>query len=234
MTDTTAPSAAPAKVLAWDLPTRLFKWALVVAIAVGWASDKLGGGNPDLHVLNGRIVLTLVVFRVLWGFVGGSTARFSGFVPSPGNSVSYGLALLRGREGHYLGHNPLGAWMVLVLLALSGAMALTGLFNADVDRMIVEGPLAKTVADATVTLAHKLHHRIFDVLLICIGLHVAAVAFHAVVKKERLVPAMVTGRKPAAAYADARAATPGAIGLALACLAAAAAIVWLGIRAAGG
>ena len=232
MTDTTL--TPPTKVLAWDLPTRLFKWALVVTIAVAWASDKLGGGDPELHVLNGRIVLTLVVFRLLWGLVGGSTSRFAGFLAGPGTAVAYGLALIRGREGHYLGHNPLGGWMVMVLLALSGAMAVTGLFNADVDRMIIEGPLVKTVADATVTLAHKLHHKIFDVLLICIVLHVAAVAFHAVVKKERLVPAMVTGLKPAAAYVDAPRAAPGAVALALACLVAAAAIVWLGIRAAGG
>ena len=231
MTDTPTTTA---KVLAWDLPTRLFKWALVATIVVAWASDKIGGGNPDLHKLNGRIVLILVVFRVLWGGVGGSTARFTRFVPSPGTSIGYGLALLKGREGHYLGHNPLGAWMVLALLALPAAMALTGLYNADVDRMIIEGPLAKTVSDATVTLAHKLHHKLFDVLIIAVVLHVAAVVFHAVVKKERLVPAMVTGKKPAGSYVDAAAATPGAIGTALACLAAATAIVWLGIRAAGG
>ncbi len=230
MTDTTPTTKVPA----WDLPTRLFKWALVVTIAVAWASDKIGGGNPTVHVLNGRIVLTLVVFRVLWGFVGGSTALFRGFVPSPATTIGYGLALLKGREGHYLGHNPLGAWMVLALLVLPAAMAVTGLFNADVDRMIVEGPLAKTVSDATVTFAHKLHHKLFDVLMICIVLHVAAVVFHAVVKKERLVPAMVTGAKPAGNYVDARAATPGSIALALACLVAAIAIVWLGIRAAGG
>jgi cytochrome b len=232
MTDTAA--VPTAKVLAWDLPTRLFKWALVAAVVVAWASDKIGGGNPAVHVANGRIVLTLVVFRLLWGLVGGSTARFAGFLASPGTAVAYGLALLKGREGHYLGHNPLGGWMVVVLVLLCGAMALTGLFNADVDRMIIEGPLAKTVSDATVTLAHKLHHKLFDVLLVAVVLHVAAVVFHAVVKKERLVPAMVTGRKPAGSYADAAAATPGAVGTALACLAAAAAIVWLGIRAAGG
>lgn len=227
-------TATSEKVLAWDLPTRVFKWALVATIAIGWASDKLGGGNTTVHVVNGRIVLMLVVFRILWGLVGGSTARFGRFLPSPATSVGYGLDLLRGRERHYLGHNPLGAWMVLVLLGLSAAMALTGLYNADTDRMIVEGPLAKTVSDATIDLAHKLHHRIFDLLLICIGLHLAAVVFHAVVKKERLVPAMVTGRKPAGDYADEARATPGAIGLALACAVAAVAIVWLGIRAAGG
>ncbi len=227
-------SSTPSKVLAWDLPTRLFKWALVATIAVGWASDAIGGGSPDLHVLNGQIVLTLVLFRVLWGLVGGSTARFSRFLASPAASLSYGLALARNREGHYLGHNPLGGWMVIVLLALSAAMALTGLFNADVDRMIIEGPLTKTVSDGVVSLAHALHRQIFDVLLIAIALHLAAVAFHAVVKKERLVPAMVTGRKPAGAFVDSAAATPGSIGLALACLVTSGAVVWLGIRMAGG
>jgi cytochrome b len=127
MTDTIA--TPPEKVLAWDLPTRLFKWALVACVAVGWASDKIGGGIPPLHVLNGQIMLTLVLFRVLWGLVGGSTARFSNFVASPGTSIGYGLALLGNREGHYLGHNPLGGWMVVVLLVLCGAMGLTGLFK---------------------------------------------------------------------------------------------------------
>lgn len=230
MTDT----ATPSKVLAWDLPTRLFKWALVVSIVVGWASDKIGGGNAALHVLNGRIVLTLVVFRLLWGFLGGSTARFANFLAAPGASLAYGLALLKNRERHYLGHNPLGGWMVPVLIGLPAAMALTGLFNADVDRLIIEGPLVGAVSDATVDLAHKLHHRIFDLLLIAVAVHLAGVAFHAVVKKERLVPAMVTGRKPPGAYADAAAATPGSLGLAVACLAAAAAIVYFGIRIAGG
>lgn len=227
-------SSTSTKVLAWDLPTRLFKWALVAAIVAGWATDKIGGGSPALHVLNGQIVLTLVLFRVLWGLVGGSTARFSRFLASPGTSLSYGLALLRNREGHYLGHNPLGGWMVIVLLTLSAAMSLTGLFNADVDRLIIEGPLAKTVSDGVVSLAHKFHHRIFDLLLIAVALHLAAVVFHAVVKKERLVPAMVTGKKPAAGFVDEATATPGSIGLALACLAASGAMVWLGIRMAGG
>ncbi len=231
MTDTTA---SLTKVSAWDLPTRLFKWALVACVAVGWASDKLGGGTPEVHVVNGRIMLVLVLFRILWGFVGGSTARFSSFVAAPGAAIAYGLALLKGREGHYLGHNPLGGWMVVLLLVLCGAMGVTGLFNADTDRMIIEGPLVKAASEATIDLAHKLHHKIFDVLLIAIVLHVAAVVFHAVVKKERLVPAMVTGKKPAGAYVDAAQATPGAVALAIGCLATAWAIVHLGIRMAGG
>lgn len=229
MTDASV-SPAAGRVLAWDGPTRLFKWVLVALVASAWASDKWGAATPAWHVLNGQAVLVAVVFRVLWGVVGGSTARFAGFVPRPATSIGYALALLRGREGHYLGHNPLGAWMVLLLLLLCGAMAVTGLFNADVDRLVIEGPLAASVSDAVVGIAHTLHHRLFDILKICIVLHLAAVAFHALVKREPLVSAMVSGRKPAGPYADAAAATPGAIGVAIGCLVAAIVIVWGGIR----
>lgn len=233
MTDAVASAApeptAPTTVLAWDGPTRLFKWALVAAVASAWASDEFGASTPQWHVWNGYAVLVLVVFRLLWGFTGGSTARFTRFLASPLATIRYGLDLLRGREGHFLGHNPLGGWMVLVLIGLPALMGLTGLFNADDDRLIIEGPLAATVADATISLAHRLHHWGFELLKIAIILHVAAVVFHAVVKKERLVPAMVTGRKPARAYADAAAATPGSALLALGCLLAAGLIVWGGI-----
>lgn len=233
MSDTTVSAAPSAKVLAWDGPTRLFKWALVVAVVSAWASDKLGGGTPVWHIWNGYAVLVLVVFRLLWGVVGGSTARFTQFVASPATGLRYALDLVRGREAHYLGHNPLGGWMVVALILVPAGMAISGLFNADVDRMIIEGPLSAPLSDAAVGLAHRLHHWGFKLLQILVVLHVAAVVFHAVVKKERLVPAMVTGRKPAAAYADAAEATPGAIATAIGCLVAAAGIVWLGLRLAG-
>ena len=219
------PPAAPATVVAWDLPTRIFKWTLVALVVSAWVSDKWGGATPAWHVWNGIAILIAVVFRVLWGLFGGSTARFSSFVAAPGRAFAYGLDTLRGRAGHFLGHNPLGGWMVVALLALLALQATSGLYSADDDRLIIEGPLAKTVADATVTFAAHWHHRIFTLLKIAVVLHVGAVILHAVVGKERLVPAMVTGRKPAAAYADAPAAPPGSIATALACLAAAAVIV---------
>lgn len=229
MTDTTVSSSAAPQVLAWDGPTRLFKWALVATVVSAWVSNKYGAGNVAWHVWNGYAVLVLVVFRLLWGLVGGSTARFAGFLRAPLATIRYGLDLLRGREAHYLGHNPLGGWMVMVLLGLAGLMGLSGLFNADTDRMIIEGPLSAKLSDAAVSLAHRIHHQAFDLLLIAIVLHLAAVAFHSVVKKERLAPAMVTGRKPARAYADMAAATPGSIGLAIGCLVAAGLIVWGGV-----
>jgi cytochrome b len=227
MTAAVSAAAAP-KVLAWDGPTRLFKWALVATVASAWVSDQLA--MTSWHVWNGRAVLVLVVFRLLWGLVGGSTARFAGFLRGPAATIRYGLDLLRGREPHYLGHNPLGGWMVVVLLALAAVMGVSGLFNADwPDRMIIEGPLAASLSDASVHLAHKIHSYGFVLLQIAIVLHLAAVAFHAVVKKERLVPAMVMGVKPAGDHADAARATPGSIVAAVACLAAAVVIVWGGI-----
>ncbi len=228
MTDAVA--AASPKVLAWDGPTRLFKWALVLAVAGGWASDKLGGGNPVWHVWNGYFVLVLVVFRLLWGVVGGSTSRFVNFLRSPIATIRYGIDLLRGHEAHYLGHNPLGGWMVLVLIGLPALMGLSGLFNADDDRLIVEGPFAAKLSDGAVHIAHRIHSYAFDFLMIAVVAHVAAVAFHAVVKKERLVPAMATGKKPARDYADEARATPGSVVAALVCLAVAVAVVWGGVN----
>ena len=226
MTDAVT-AAAATKVLAWDGPTRLFKWALVAVVAWAWITDELA--MTTWHVWNGYAVLVLVVFRLLWGVVGGSTARFATFLRSPLATLRYGLDLMRGREAHFLGHNPLGGWMVIVLLGLPALMGLSGLFNADDDRLLIEGPFAAKLSDAAVHVAHRIHHYGFALLEIAVVLHVAAVVFHTVVKKDRLVPAMVTGTKPARAYADANAATPGSVIAAIACLVVAVAVVWGGI-----
>lgn len=228
MTDAVVAKTPAERVPAWDLPTRLFKWALVATVASAWISNKIPA--VSWHVWNGYAVLVLVVFRLLWGVVGGSTARFSAFLRSPIATLRYGLALVAGREGHYLGHNPLGGWMVLLLLGLAGAIGLTGLMNADVDRYgIIEGPLSAKLSDATFAIVHSLHHRLFDLLLIAVVLHVGAVAFHSVFKKDRIVPAMVTGLKPAGDYVDQKRATYGSAIAAIACLVAAIAIVWGGV-----
>ena len=233
MTSAVETTRGDGRVLAWDLPTRIFKWTLVALVVSAWVSNKWGGATPAWHIWNGVALLTAVVFRILWGIFGGSTARFTNFVAHPMKGLSYGLALVRGREGHFLGHNPLGGWMVVALLALLALQAVTGLYSADDDRIIIDGPLVKTVSDATVTFASHWHHRLFGLLKIAIVLHVAAVVFHAVVKKERLVPAMITGVKPAGPYQDAAEATPGAIGTAIACLVGAALIVLIGMKIAG-
>ncbi len=227
MTDAVA-AAAEGRVLAWDGPTRLFKWALVATVAWAWITDEMAW--TSWHVWNGYAVLVLVVFRLLWGVFGGSTARFATFLSGPAATIRYGLALLRGREGHFLGHNPLGGWMVVVLIGLPALMGLSGLFNADwPDRMVIEGPLSALVPDAVVHVAHRIHSLGFKLLELAVLLHVVAVGFHSLIKKDRLVPAMVTGWKRTGVYADRTPATPGSVTVALVCLAAAVAIVWGGI-----
>lgn len=222
------------KVLAWDFPTRIFKWTLVALVASAWASNKFGGGMPNWHKWTGYAILVLIVFRLLWGFVGGSTARFASFVRGPGAALSYGLSFLQGRTPKYLGHNPLGGAMVIAILIALAAQAVLGLYAGDDDRLIIDGPLARTVSNSAVTIAARWHHRVFDLLKILIVLHVAANLYYAFVKREPLIKGMATGYKPAADYVDAPAARPGSPMAALGCLIAAVVIVFGGIVALGG
>ncbi len=223
-----------ARVLAWDGPTRVFKWLLVVLVFDGWLSNKFGSGFPPWHKWNGYAVLVLIVFRLFWGIVGGSTSRFSAFLAGPAASIAYIRAEIAGHPRKYLGHNPLGAWMIVALLAAVTAQALTGLFSADEDRLIIEGPLAKTVADAAVDFAARWHRRIFGAIEILTVLHIAANVFYTFVKRDPLIPAMVTGRKPADDFADMPQAIPGSWARAALCLLAATSLVFGAITLAGG
>lgn len=218
-----------ASVIAWDGPTRVFKWTLVFLVLDGWISNKYGGSLPAWHKCNGYAALVLILFRLMWGFVGGSTARFTSFFAWPDKVLAY----LRTKP-KFLGHNPLGGWMVLALLAMVAAMATTGLFSADEDRLVIEGPLAKMVSDSAIDFAAKWHRHIFDALTILIAVHIAANVIYAVSKGEPLIQAMLTGRKPAEDYVDSRAAEPGSWGRAAVCLALSATVVLGTIQAVGG
>jgi cytochrome b len=227
-------SVSRTRVLAWDGPTRAFKWLLVLLVIDGWLSNEFGAGFPAWHKWNGYAILVLIVFRLIWGFAGGSTARFSAFVAGPVAGIKYIRAQIAGCSPKYLGHNPLGGWMILALLAAVAAQCLTGLYAADEDRLVIEGPLAKTVTDAAVNFAARWHHRIFDVIEILAVLHIAANLFYTFVKREPLIRAMVTGGKPAEAFADMQTAIPGSWARAALCLFAAALLVFGAITLAGG
>jgi cytochrome b len=207
-------------VIAWDGPTRVFKWALVFVVVDGWISNKYGGSLPAWHKCNGYAALVLVVFRLLWGFAGGSTARFGSFAAGPGKVIAYIRTAPK-----YLGHNPLGGWMVLALLILIFAMGASGLFSADEDRLIIDGPLAKTVSAAAVDLAASWHRHVFTALQIFVAIHVTANVVYALSRREPLIRAVVTGRKPAGEYIDMRCAEPGTWGRAFGCIAIAAMLV---------
>jgi cytochrome b len=221
-------------VAAWDLPTRLFKWLLTLLVLLAWVSNKYGSAIPHWHIWNGYAILMLIVFRVLWGFVGGSTARFSAFSIKPSAALAYLRAQWRGMKPHYLGHNPLAAWMVLALLAALAAQAGLGLYSGDEDRIVIEGPLAKTVSDQAVAFAAHWHRLGFKLILTLVTIHIAAALAYDLLGKYGLIGAMVTGRKPADAYQDMQEAAAGSAAHAMLCLLAACAIVFGGIYLLGG
>jgi cytochrome b len=196
--------------LVWDLPTRLFHWTLLAAVVSAWVSfelaEALGDATLKWHRVNGLLVLILVVWRLLWGIAGSSTSRFASFVPGPRAVFGYLRGLIAGGGSRFLGHNPAGALMVLALLLVLGVQGAVGLIATD-DNDLVGGPLYRLVDAASNAWAAGKHAFLFNyVLLPLIMLHVAANILYGVVKREPLIQAMVTGRKPQGKYADAPAA----------------------------
>jgi cytochrome b len=234
------PPAATRAVLAWDAPTRLFHWTLVALIVAAVVSvqfaEQLGDSLLKWHRRIGIAILVLLVWRVAWGFLGSSTARFTAFVGGPRHVLDYFGKLLRGVSVRYLGHNPLGAYMVLALLLAVGGHASLGLFTVE-HNDITAGPLYRLLSEDAVKQVSRLHRLAFYWLLLpLIGAHVAANVLYGVVKREPLIPAMITGRKPAAEYVDAAEAVPVRRPLvrALVLLAVSAAVVLGTIKALGG
>jgi cytochrome b len=180
-------------VLVWDLPVRLFHWLLVSLMIVAWIAAEEGGGWMVWHLWCGYGVLTLILFRILWGFFGSHYARFSDFIYSPRQVIHYATHLFRPFNLHYIGHNPIGGWSVVFLLTFSLIQAVTGLF-AD-DDIVTQGPLANWVSGEISRWLTSIHKLNFDILLILIGLHLSAIAFYWIVKKQNLVLPMLTGRK---------------------------------------
>ncbi len=176
---------ATSRVAIWDLPTRLFHWLLVGSIGFSWWSAEYH--YDDLHIWSGIAVLSLLIFRILWGFVGGSTARFASFVRGPKAVLGYLRGTWRG-----IGHSPLGALSVVALLGMVGVQVGLGLFASDEDG-IMQGPLARLVSFDTADWAREWHEELFNVLLALIGLHIAAIIFYRL-RGKRLVRPMVTGR----------------------------------------
>lgn len=177
----------------WDVPVRLFHWTLFGLLAFLFWSGKTGGNAMVWHMYAGYAVLALVIFRVLWGFLGSTHARFGSFLAGPGRMISFARAMLSKSPAHSVGHNPLGGWMVVVLLGSLALQAGTGLFAND--DIATEGPLVALISKELSDRLTSIHHWNFNFLLACAGIHVLAVLFHVFVKKENLVSAMFTGVK---------------------------------------
>ncbi|MCG9025151.1 cytochrome b/b6 domain-containing protein [Laribacter hongkongensis] len=181
------------RVFVWDLPTRLFHWTLVLTFAGLWYSGTQGGEMLQYHIWLGYGMATLLLFRLIWGVLGSQTARFVQFVRGPASMLDYARGQLP--EEKIPGHNPMGGMMVMLLLALLIAQVLTGLFAADIDSYAYDGPLVHLV-DAEQAEAITLWHKaLVNVLLGAVALHLSAIVFYALVKRQNLVGPMLTGYK---------------------------------------
>lgn len=181
-------------ILVWDWPVRLFHWLIVLLLTGSYLTIAVW---PDFdlrtHKLIGFTILGLVVFRVLWGFAGGRHARFFNFIKGPGAIVRHiGELGRRGDPGHG-GHNALGALSVLALLASLLVQTISGLFNGD--DVLAEGPLHGIAGPELRSFMGQVHQINFTVLLVLIGLHLAAILFYVLWKGQGLVGAMIHGRR---------------------------------------
>jgi cytochrome b len=181
-----AAAEAAVAVPVWDLPVRLVHWSIALLVAFSWWSAE--NGEIEWHIRSGLAILFLLLFRLLWGFFGSSTARFSSFVAGPARLSAY-LRDPGGWSG--VGHSPLGALSVIALLSVLVLQVAFGLPLSDEDGTI-SGPLNRLVSFDTAEWAHDVHEILFNVLLALIALHVAAILFYRW-KGRRLVRAMVTG-----------------------------------------
>jgi cytochrome b len=173
----------------WDLPIRLFHWLLVICIISSFITVKIGGNAMEWHARVGYCVLTLIIFRICWGFIGSHHARFIHFVPGPKGLLNY----LSGKAKAGLGHNPLGALSVLGLLFSVGLQAVTGLFAND--DIAFEGPFAKYISSETVELLTSIHRQNEKILIALIVIHLCAIFYYQKFKGENLIKPMLLGDK---------------------------------------
>jgi len=225
------------KIRVWDLPVRLFHWALVVLLAVSYFTARAGGEWMKFHFWSGYTIFALVLFRIAWGFVGSTTARFTDFVKGPSAAIAHLRDLLGRGRPREAGHNPVGGAMVVALLLAVLLQVVAGLFSADTDTGMVNGPLALVVADKWVERATAFHRFWINVLLWMVALHVLAAIVYLAWKRQNLIGAMITGRKPLDDVVEPGTPAPKLVfapgRLAVSLLLAAAAIVYFIVRAGG-
>lgn len=179
------------KVKIWDSPIRIFHWALVINIVAAWYTIE--NRLIDLHQIAGFSLMALLIFRIIWGFIGSTTSRFTYFITPPLTALKYLKLSLQQKTHHEVGHNPAGGWMVLIMLIVISTQVITGLFaNNDLG---FSGILSDYVKKETSDFLTQLHQLNFDILMGIIWVHLVAVFFYVLVKKDNLIKAMFTGNK---------------------------------------
>jgi cytochrome b len=193
------------KRLVWDLPLRIFHWLLVLSMAASWYTAEnseeylaIGRGYTyiEFHFWLGYWTLGMIAFRIIWGFVGPRHARFTSFIAGPRRFFAYVGGFFKRDSIASIGHNPMGALVVVLMLLMVGAQAVSGLFLIE-NTEIFQAPYHSSVDESTANRMMAFHAWNFDTLLWVIGLHVLAIFFYRVYKRQKLVGPMFTGRKPA-------------------------------------
>jgi cytochrome b len=179
------------KVIVWDWPTRLFHWVLVMLVVAAYVTWRLN--RMDWHARAGYALLTALVFRILWGFFGSDSARFSRFLGSPRAAARYLAHSFRRAPDRQAGHNPAGGWMVLLLLALLLGESLTGAYVAS--DVADEGPWTERMPASIANAITSLHQIFWDSLVVAVALHLLAILIYTAVKRHHLVRPMLTGWK---------------------------------------
>ena len=176
------------RIYLWDLPTRLFHWLLALSIVAAVITGQVGGNWIEWHARLGLLIVGLLVFRVVWGFIGSTYARFGEFFPTPAKISAY----LKG-AWRRPGHNPLGALSVFGLLAVCALQVASGLFAND--DIAFNGPLLDLVGKEVSDRLTGFHHLLVNLLILLVALHLAAIVFYVRFKKDNLVKLMITGWK---------------------------------------
>lgn len=198
------------QVLVWDLGVRIFHWSLVTLFVFSYLS---GDELEDLHAYSGYLIVGLLVFRLIWGFIGSKHARFSDFVRSPATVIAYLKDMKEGKPRRYLGHNPAGGAMVLLLLVSLSLLTFTGLKAyaeeghgplANVDVSLVSTAYADDDDDHEKPsdkeedeFWEEVHEFMGNFVLLLIFLHIVGVKVSSKLEGENLVKAMITGKKSA-------------------------------------
>lgn len=171
------------RILVWDFPTRIFHWSLALSFAGAWLTAE-SERYRDIHVMLGYTLLGLIVFRLLWGFLGSRYARFDSFLYGPQKVLGYLRSLLTAHPQHYVGHNPAGSWAIFLLLGLGLLAGVSGilLFNEIGGEEMFE----------------EIHEVAANLMLAVVAMHIAGVAVSSLLHRENLVRAMITGYKTAA------------------------------------
>lgn len=182
------------QVAIWDLPTRVFHWALVVAVALSYATGGEEGRWFTVHVVSGYVVAALLAFRLVWGFVGSPRSRFSDFIYGWRSVRDYARNVVRREPKHFIGHNPLGGWMVVAMVVVLAASVMTGLVSGEPREP--SGPLLGVIVPATSgESVAEVHELLGNLVLALAVIHIAAVFLDWALTGENLIPAMVHGRK---------------------------------------